>query len=64
LLNEFKNAKVFDRKNVDEIYKHILNIFSQWKAGSNHAPVILNEKYSRYNTTAQLASILKAKELK
>lgn len=58
LLNQFKDAKVFDRLNVDGIYRHILKIYNLWKSGEKNAELILNEKYSRYDTTRQLAEII------
>ena len=58
LLSQFKNANVYDRLNVEAIYQHILKVYSLWKSGKENEEVILNEKYSRYNTTKQLAEII------
>lgn len=58
LLNEFNDAKVLDRRNVNGIYEYILNIFKQWNTGAGNRGSISNEKYSRYNATAQLSELL------
>ena len=58
LLNQFRNANVYDRLNVDAIHQHILKVYSLWKSGKENNEVVLNEKYSRYNTTKQLAEII------
>jgi hypothetical protein len=58
LLRQFEDAKVFDRKNVDGIYQYIQNIYNRWKSEERNSRLVLNERYSRYNTTGQLAELI------
>jgi glycosyltransferase involved in cell wall biosynthesis len=59
LLNEFEDAKVFDRKNINGMHEFILNIFKRWKNGFEIKRKNSSEKYSRYKTAAELAEFLK-----
>lgn len=57
LLKEFEDAEVFDRKNIDGIFKFIINIFNKWKINTNFK-LNTNLKYSRFETTKQLSELI------
>lgn len=58
LLKQFENSKVYNRINTEGIYNHILKTFTDWKSVKKEDGLVLNEIYSRYNTTRQLADII------
>ena len=58
LLNEFENAKVFDRNDLNGIIEFIKNRFIEWEAGNNGNGINLEGKYSRRNMTGKLSEIL------
>ncbi len=58
LLKQFENSMVYNRINTEGIFNHILKTFTEWKSKEQNERLVLNESYSRYNTTKQLAEIL------
>jgi hypothetical protein len=60
LLEEFKNSRVFDRQNVNGMISFLNGLFENWSnkttfAGKDHKLL----HFSRYETTRQLAELLK-----
>ena len=59
ILEQFENSKVIDRYNFIEIASLIDSIFIKWKKGKLHISMDHSfEKYSRFNSTIQLADLI------
>jgi len=62
LLKEFDNSKVFDRKDSAQIIEYLDKLFYNWTSKLVNTVMSDNyQKYSRYETTRQLAELINTK---
>jgi hypothetical protein len=59
LLRGMEHARIFDRRDVDEISTFIENIYFHWQNKKQFFPSGIG-RFSRYETTRQLASLIQS----